>query len=36
MTVNGKISGILIENSVKGKLINESVIGVGINVNQKI
>ena len=35
MTVNGKISGILIENSVKGKLINESVIGVGINVNQK-
>jgi len=35
MTANGKISGILIENSVKGKLINESVIGVGINVNQK-
>ena len=35
MTVNGKISGILIENSVRGKLINESVIGVGINVNQK-
>tara|TARA_B100000989_G_scaffold154273_1_gene115069 strand:+ start:3004 stop:3732 length:729 start_codon:yes stop_codon:yes gene_type:complete len=35
MTVNGKISGILIENSVKGKLIYESVIGVGINVNQK-
>ena len=35
MAGNGKISGILIENSVKGKLINESVIGVGINVNQK-
>ena len=35
MTVNRKISGILIENSVRGKLINESVIGVGINVNQK-
>ena len=30
-----KISGILIENSVKGKLINHSIIGVGINVNQK-
>ena len=35
MTGKRKISGILIENSVKGKLINESVIGVGINVNQK-
>ena len=35
MTANGKISGILIENSVRGELINESVIGVGINVNQK-
>ncbi len=35
MTGKQKISGILIENSVKGKLINHSVIGVGINVNQK-
>ena len=35
MTGKEKISGILIENSVKGKLINHSVIGVGINVNQK-
>ena len=35
MTGKGKISGILIENSVKGKFINHSVIGVGINVNQK-
>jgi len=35
MAGNGKISGILIENSVKGKFINHSVIGVGINVNQK-
>ena len=35
MTGRRKISGILIENSVRGKLINESVIGVGINVNQK-
>ena len=35
MTDNRKISGILIENSVKGKLIKHSIIGVGINVNQK-
>ncbi len=35
MTGKGKISGILIENSVNGKFINHSVIGVGINVNQK-
>ena len=35
MTGKEKISGILIENSVKGKFINHSVIGVGINVNQK-
>ena len=35
MTAKGKISGILIENSLKGKLINYSIIGVGINVNQK-
>ena len=35
MAGSGKISGILIENSVKGKLINHSIIGIGINVNQK-
>ncbi len=35
MSGKEKISGILIENSVKGKLINHSIIGVGINVNQK-
>tara|TARA_B100001778_G_scaffold311689_1_gene294822 strand:+ start:308 stop:1036 length:729 start_codon:yes stop_codon:yes gene_type:complete len=35
MTDSRKISGILIENSVKGKLIKHSIIGVGINVNQK-
>ena len=35
MAGNRKISGILIENSVKGKLINHSIIGIGINVNQK-
>ena len=35
MSENKKISGILIENSVKGKFINHAVIGVGINVNQR-
>ena len=31
-----KISGILINNDVKGGIINSSVIGIGINVNQTI
>ena len=35
MSENKKISGILIENSVKGNFINHSVIGIGINVNQR-
>ena len=35
MSENKKISGILIEYSVKGNFINHSVIGVGINVNQR-
>ena len=35
MSENKKISGILIENSVKGNFINHSIIGVGINVNQR-
>ena len=30
-----KIAGILIENSIKGKYIDYSVIGIGINVNQR-
>ena len=34
MSGNKKISGILIENNIRGKLINYSVIGIGINVNQ--
>ena len=34
MTENKKISGILIENNVKGAKITHSIIGVGINVNQ--
>lgn len=34
MTANKKISGILIENNLRGSLITHSIIGVGINVNQ--
>ena len=34
MTGNKKISGILIENNIRGKSINYSIIGIGINVNQ--
>ena len=32
---NGKIGGILIENTLHGALIRDSIIGVGINVNQR-
>lgn len=32
---NGKICGILIENTLKGNIIKNSVIGVGLNVNQR-
>lgn len=32
---NGKIGGILIENRLSGQIIKESIIGVGINVNQQ-
>jgi BirA family biotin operon repressor/biotin-[acetyl-CoA-carboxylase] ligase len=32
---NGKICGILIENTLKGSTIKESIIGVGLNVNQQ-
>ena len=34
MADDKKISGILIENSVKGSLINHSIVGIGLNVNQ--
>jgi BirA family biotin operon repressor/biotin-[acetyl-CoA-carboxylase] ligase len=33
---NGKIGGILIENTLKGSIIMESIIGVGLNVNQRV
>ncbi len=29
-----KIAGVLIENSIKGNLINHSIVGIGLNVNQ--
>lgn len=32
---NNKVSGILIENSLKGKYLDYSVVGIGVNVNQK-
>ena len=34
MTGNKKISGILIENKIRGNKINHSIIGIGININQ--
>ena len=32
---NRKIAGILIENSVQGAFLSESVVGIGLNINQK-
>ena len=32
---NGKLAGILIENRLQGSLIKDSIIGVGLNVNQR-
>jgi BirA family biotin operon repressor/biotin-[acetyl-CoA-carboxylase] ligase len=32
---NGKIAGILIENRLQGTMIRDSIIGVGLNVNQR-
>ena len=32
---NGKLAGILIENSLQGPMIRDSIIGVGLNVNQR-
>lgn len=31
-----KIAGILIENNLRGKIIDSSIIGVGLNINQKV
>ena len=33
---NGKIGGILIENTLNGNIIMESIIGIGLNVNQRV
>jgi BirA family biotin operon repressor/biotin-[acetyl-CoA-carboxylase] ligase len=35
LSANKKICGILIENTVKGRKINNSIIGIGLNVNQE-
>ena len=32
---NAKIAGILIENSLQGSVIRDSIVGVGLNVNQR-
>jgi BirA family biotin operon repressor/biotin-[acetyl-CoA-carboxylase] ligase len=32
---NGKIAGVLIENSIEGEIIKRSIIGIGININQE-
>lgn len=33
---NKKIAGILIENTIKGEFIDQSIIGIGININQEV
>ena len=35
MSVSKKLGGILIENSISGDKINQSIIGIGININQE-
>ena len=35
LSANKKIGGVLIENIIKGKKLNASITGIGINVNQK-
>lgn len=35
LSANKKICGLLIENSIKGSKINNSIIGIGLNVNQE-
>ena len=36
LSAQKKISGILIENNIKGDTFNNSIIGIGINVNQTV
>ena len=36
LSVNKKICGILIENSIKGSKIQSSIIGIGLNTNQQV
>lgn len=33
---NSKIAGILIQNNIKGKTIDTSIVGIGININQQL
>lgn len=33
--LNGKLGGILIQNTLKGQIIQYSVVGIGLNINQK-
>ena len=33
---NGKIAGMLIENQLQGDIIRDSIIGIGLNVNQRV
>lgn len=33
---NGKIGGILIEHSLKGSYIKDSIVGIGLNINQRV
>lgn len=35
MVGNGKIAGLLIENSIRGSVIHQSIVGIGININQR-
>lgn len=34
-TSNGKICGILIENSIRGIFLSDSIVGIGLNINQR-
>ena len=36
MSVSKKLGGILIENTLVSNKINQSIIGIGININQEI